>query len=118
MPYLTKETATEIRKAIKAALPDYRFSIKNRNHSSLDIAIISGPMQLLTNPTKGSESVNHYYIQHHFGARPEVANVLQTISDIAGGQQREETYDGDYGSVPNYYYSISIGKWNKHYQVK
>jgi len=44
--------------------------------------------------------------------------VLDRVMAIAAGDQRESFYDSDYGSVPNFYVRLSIGEWDRPYQIK
>ena len=60
------------------------------------------------------ESVNHYYINDHYEG--QVKNVLNRINDIAHeGVRYHET--GDYGTQPDFYVSIHIGKWDRPFQM-
>jgi hypothetical protein len=44
--------------------------------------------------------------------------MMQELIRIVGGKQENESYDGDYGWIPNYYYTIQIGKWNRPYEIQ
>ena len=117
MPYISKEQVAAKRKAIKAAFPEYKISVRNINYSKIDASILAGPIAL-TEKTNGYEQVNQFYIKDNYKDRPETAQVLQGIVDILKADQTELTYDGDYGSVPTFYVGLSIGDWDKPYQVK
>ncbi|UII80026.1 LPD29 domain-containing protein [Flagellimonas sp. CMM7] len=114
MPYITTEQVKEKRILIKKALPEYKFSIRREHGTSIDISILEGPINLMDGSEHRSYvQVNQFYIKDHYADRPEIAKVLQTVYQIASSEQRELVYDGDYGSVPNYYVSINIGQWNR-----
>ena len=117
MPYISKEEVAQKRKELKRALPEFKLSVVNRGHSQISVSIIEGPIEMLE-PGKSYESVNHYYIKDHYKDQPAVRKVLQTIYDIISRDQSELVYDGDYGSVPTFYVSISIGRWDRPYVVK
>jgi hypothetical protein len=117
MPFISTEEVAAKRKALKAALPDYKLSVTKSNHSSINVAVISGPVKMTENED-GRESVNHFYIEKHYADRPEVRDVLMTIYEIIKNGKTEEVYDVDYGSVPTFYTNISIGKWKNPYVVK
>lgn len=117
MPYITTERVKEIRNTIKKEFPKYKFSIRREHFSSIYIIIKSGPIQLLTSPKNGYESVNHFYVGEHYADTPKVRDIIQKVVDIARDGQHEQFYDGDYGSVPNYYVNVHIGEWDKHYEV-
>jgi len=118
MPFITTDRVKEIRNEIKKEFPQYKFSVRREHHSSVYIIIKSGPVQLLTvNPERGYESVNHFYVQDHYAETPQVRDIIQKVVDIARKGQHEQFFDGDYGSVPNYYVNVHIGEWGKHYEV-
>lgn len=106
MPYISKEKVKEIRNELKKTFPKVKFSVRKDN-SSVDISIMESPFDFGENT-----NVNHYYINDHFEDKKQ-AEFLQKVSDIATNGQKQESFDGDYGSIPNYYVSIRIGKWNK-----
>lgn len=110
MPYITTERVKEIRNEIKKALPEYKFSIRCRDYSSVDISIVSGPLDFGTEYSQ----VNHYYIKDHY--QGEAERVLLVIKQIASAGVYTEVVDGDYGSVPSHYVNISIGQWDKPYK--
>lgn len=116
MPYISTEEVKAKRAEIRAAFPDYKFSITCQHHSSISVKILSGPLALTTNE-RGNEQVNHFYIADHYADRPEVAKLLQAVQDIASRGKRELVYDSDYGSVPTFYTHLEIGKWDRPYEV-
>jgi len=117
MPYITKDQVAAKRAALKKALPEFKLSVRNRNHSQICVTILNGPIEMTQDP-RGYEQVNHFWIDDHYEDRPEIKNVLNTIANICKEDQRELVYDGDYGSVPTFYVSISIGDWDRPYEVK
>ena len=118
MPYITTESVAAKRKQLRAQYPQYKMSVTRRHGSSISVAILEGPIQLLNeqNIDRGYQQVNPYYINSNHS--DEVATILNGIKSIISAEQTELTYDGDYGSVPTYYTNISIGSWDKSYQVK
>jgi len=116
MPYITTEAVKAKRNEIKAAFPDYKFSVTCQNHSTIAVSILKGPLPLTKNE-RGYEQVNHFYIGDHYGDRPEVAKLLSAVQDIASRGKRELVYDSDYGSVPTFYTHLEIGKWDRPYEV-
>ena len=119
MPYISTEEVKIKRNLIKKTFPEYKFSIRGRDYSSIDVVIKSGPIDLLEGSTRegGYDSVNHYYIKDHYEDRPEIQKFLLDLYAIMNKNNGEEVYDGDYGSVPNFYVSISIGDWENSYKV-
>ena len=117
MPYITKDQVASKRKALKEALPQFKLSVRNRDYSKIDVAIMSGPIEMTQDP-RGYEQVNHFWINSHYEDQPEIKEVLNTINRICKEDQSEEVYDGDYGSVPTFYVGISIGQWDRPYVCK
>lgn len=110
MPYIETAKVAEMRKAIRKALPDYKISVTKHHHSSVNVAIMSGPIPAV-------EHVNEFHYRRDLADRPEAVEVLDTIVEkiFAVQEQRELVNDGDYGSVPNFYYNIRFGQWDKDY---
>lgn len=119
MPYITTEEVREKRQKIKKALPKYKVSIRKEHHSSIRVNILSGPIQLLSEDRldRGEEGVNHFYYKEHYAEEPEKLKVISTIIDILKDNQRIVSVDGDYGNIPNFYISLTIGQWDKGYEV-
>ena len=117
MGYISKEQVAEKRKQLKAALPQFKLSVTNKDYSKIQVAIMEGPIAL-TEKESGYEQVNHFWIDSHYEDQTEIKEVLNTINNIIKTGQKEVVYDGDYGSIPNFYVGISIGKWDKPYVIK
>ncbi len=114
MPYISTEDVTKKRKAIKAAFPTWKFSITREHYTSLNVSILEADLLLTDKP---NESVNHFYIQDHY-VNSEIQTALQTIADIMTAGTKIVSEDIDYGSIPNFYTNLSIGKWNKPFIYK
>ena len=117
MPYISKEEITRKRKAIRAALPGFKVSVRNMHHSGIQVTLQEGPITMPVGE-RGYEQVNHFYYREHYADRPDVVRVLDRIMTIAANDQKEAFYDGDYGSVPNFYVRLSIGEWDRTYVVR
>lgn len=111
MPHITNETVEAKRKAIKAAFPTWKFSITKHNYTSIIVDILEGDINLLegNEDERGGISVNLDNYKHN----PEAMKALQEIADILVDGKKEEHYDGDYGSIPNFYVRLHIGQWNR-----
>jgi len=116
MPFITKEEIAKRRKAIKAALPGFKVSVRTMDHCGIAVTIQEGPISMPVD-SRGYEQVNPYYYKEHYKQNPEVVRVLDQVMAIAASDQEESFYDGDYGSVPNFYVQLSIGNWDRPYQV-
>lgn len=117
MPYISKEQVAQKRKELKRALPEFKLSVRNERHSSIRVEILEGPIDMLPGGQTHTH-VNHYWIDDHYADQPQIREVLKTIYNILSRDQEEVVYDSDYGSVPNFYISIDIGRWDRPYVVK
>ncbi|MDH5723387.1 MAG: hypothetical protein OEY94_08720 [Alphaproteobacteria bacterium] len=115
MPYISSENVKKIRDALKKALPDFKLSVTRRHHSSVDVALMAGPVDFGCN----NDGVNRFYYKRDYADNPAAIKVFDTIMQVMNERckQKELVYDSDYGSVPNYYQNIQIGKWNKPYVI-
>jgi hypothetical protein len=112
MAYITTNQVSEIRSQLKSAFPKYKFSVRKSSDSrEVTVSILSGPMEIVGD----GHQVNQYWLDQHYGNRPKLLKLLKGIKAIVGANQREVSWDPDYGSWPNYYYTIEIGRWNKPY---
>jgi hypothetical protein len=111
MPYIEVSKVAEIRNQLKQELPAFKFSVTREHYSCLNVAIISGPLDF----GLAYFQVNQYYIDEHYTA--EIRKVLKKVNEIASKDERIICVDADYGSVPNYYIHISVGKWDKPYKL-
>jgi len=120
MSYISREEVAAKRQALKVAFPEYKFSVRRQDYSQIRVCILNGPIQLLTNEgiERGYRQINEFSIERNYQDTPEIMNVLCGVRDIIKDGQKELVYDGDYGSVPNFYISFNVGEWNKNYQVK
>jgi len=109
MPCISSEQVAQMRKAIRAALPEYVVSVTKQHHSSVKVYIMSGPIEPV--------AVNVFWYKEHLKDNPTALALVQTILDkiFAVVAPRIVREDGDYGSIPNFYYDISFGKWDRPY---
>lgn len=94
-------------------MPDFKISVRKQHGHAVAIAIMQGPVDFGTT----YEQVNQFYIPEHWGEKPDACHCLMMINEIATANQRTVTVCHDYGAIPNYYVSISIGKWDKPYSI-
>ena len=119
MPYITTEKVKEKRARIKKAFPNFKFSITREHYSTINVDILEAPFNMLTNKEGQTyEQVNHFYIEEHYKNTPKIKDVLLGIYEIMRDGRRVISEDSDYGSIPNFYTNISIGRWDRSFQVK
>jgi len=111
MPYITKDEVKRKRELLKRMFPTFKLSVTMERHTTINVNILEGPIDM-----PSYEQVNHYYIKEHYKDRPQVKEVLQEIYDVINSGNGTLVVDSDYGHVPNFYTSITIGKWDKPYK--
>tara|TARA_R100001510_G_C7645678_1_gene203040 strand:+ start:1544 stop:1966 length:423 start_codon:yes stop_codon:yes gene_type:complete len=136
MAHITTDDVKHIRDTLKKELPQYKFSVVRDHYSSVSIAFMKGTAfkdyeyrDRYTHETKigtlneGHHQINHYHLEDFYGE--ENAKILNKVSEIAhtapaknGGTAWYNKSDAmiDYFDTA-YYVHISIGKWNKPYQI-
>lgn len=113
MPFISTEEVKEIRQALKKALPGFKLSVRKEDYSSLCVAFLAGPVDL----GEKYVQVSPYHLNNFSSeARKALETALEAIDSIKPKYTEHE--DGDYGSIPNYYRHIEIGKWNKPYEKR
>jgi hypothetical protein len=119
MPYISTDQVKEIRNSLKKKFPNWKFSVRKDN-SSVRVSVLSSPLAFPANSDypKLYRDVNHYYIEDGFQLFPKWVKALVKIKDIVGGNQKTLYMDSDYGNIPNYYYNLSIGSYEKPYTQK
>lgn len=115
MPFISVQRVAEIRRELKKAFPLFKLSVRCENYSTVRVAILSGPVNLLEKPDKGHEHINHYYINDNYqGEKREILNKIYEIMNKGNGM---ECMDSDYGAVPDFYISLNIGEWDRPYTL-
>lgn len=119
MPYISKEEVANRRRAIKNALLGFKCSVTRDGSNCIKVAILEGPINLLPpeDRQRGHVGVNPYYYRRDFAMMPEAADVLDRVMEIAATGRIEESTDSDYGSIPTFYLSVEIGKWDQPYKT-
>ena len=136
MAYISTPEVKEKREKLKAQFPKFRFSVRRDNMSSIEVAILSGPLELpygvidhYKNPHEigqcsgKGDSVNQYWYKDHYKADYHIHNVLwlgvleKMLEIINEGNWDESDAQTDYFNC-GFYANLQIGKWNKPYEVK
>jgi hypothetical protein len=112
MPHITTETTKEIRKEIKKTFPNMKFSVTRRHHSTICVTLLESPIE----SNSDNYQLNHFYLENE--ENKEIAKVFTKVLEIINSHkgQAEESYDSDYGSIPNFYINFSVGRWDKPYK--
>lgn len=110
MALITIERIKEIRAEIKKKYPNVKFSITRQHLSTVVIAVMESPFEFPENYMQ-LNPIPMYIKEHHAG-KPYL-DFLLDLATIASKGKRTVSEDGDYGSIPNFYVQLHIGKWDK-----
>lgn len=116
MAYMNQDRKQERMPAIKAVLKKYgmKGSVSVRNHMALVVTLSQGSIDF----GNDNHGVNTYWIEDHYKDNPVARDFLLELKDAMLGHDYYDRSDiqADYFDV-SHYIDISIGKWNKPYQV-
>lgn len=116
MPFINPETVKEFRKELKKLLPEYKLSVRTSpSYTSVNVAIITAPFQMLDDPATDHENINDFYIDDLYKHNPKKIEVLKTICEVIKSKQK--TMESGYDTLYNYHVHITIGRWDKPFEV-
>jgi hypothetical protein len=122
MAYISAQDVAAIRSELKAAFPSWKFSVrKGAGSLSVDVTILKGTAAFEGNTYT---QVNQYWIDSHW-TNPEDQAVLKQISEImhnAPGRAGGRVYFDESDAMVDYFHTafythLSIGSWDKRYEV-
>ena len=136
MAYISAEDVNHIRVALKKEFPQYKFSVTRDHHLGVNINFMKGPRfaeckyfdrysgEMKKDNLDGHHQINHFHLESFYGKENaeilgKVSEIAHTAPGLAGGKKYYNNNDiqSDYFDVA-YYVSISVGKWNKEYEIK
>ena len=115
MPFISTERVAEIRAELRRALPEFKFSVRRKHYSCVDVVILRGPVDMMQGAQADYVNINHFYIAEHYKDRPEIMEVLLRVKEIIATGCKTESIDSDYGHIPTFYMDLTIGDWEKPY---
>ncbi len=125
MPYISTEQVKSVRLALKKEFPNVKFSITREHCTNLHVCILESAIDFTAIDRYNRQyykatNISHFHIEESFSeneqARTFLTKVLETILNAQPLKIVSE--DSDYGSIPNYYLNLRIGKWDKPYILK
>lgn len=113
MPYIETATVKKIREALKAEMPEFKFSVRRVGHSSVFVAFLKGPTNF-----EGVTDINLHWYKSNLQDKPEVLAVVERVVQIMDrvAPVHIVSHDTDYGNWPNYYRNVQVGTWEKSYE--
>lgn len=131
----TKKIAALVRNELKAALPEWKFSVIYRSYSggsSIDLALMQGPEQVIVG-VGGYAQLNQYGFlldDNVYRSEKDRRRNNGALLTVKGWEVMEKAtkilaqyhYDDSNAQIDyfccNFYMHVAIGKWDKHYTVR
>lgn len=114
MAYVNKETAKNVRQALKKEFPNVKFSVRKDGHIALNVTILKSDLF-----DDGVDfSVNQYWIKHTDSYSDEQKAFLLKVDEIirvAGEHFDHSDSMTDYFHCA-FYYNINVGSFDKPHQ--
>ena len=121
MAYITTEKVKQMRDKLKELFPakkGWKFSVTREHYSKVNCSILTAPFDLRLDTNKTYEDVNQYYVKERYNDNPATKEVLLNILKVLNTDNYDNSdVQTDYFEV-GHYVSLSIGKWDKPFQVK
>ena len=123
MAYITSDQVKAARKALKTTFPEFKFSVTGGNTSAITIAIMSGPLDMTKDATRGGYSedcyvqLNPYYLsrcEHGVVYEGMKAVAQKAIAEAGNPYFDHSDIQSDYFHCAYYLY-MHVGKWDKPY---
>lgn len=111
MPFISTQKVAEIRAELKKKFPEFKMSVTCRHYIEMAVSLMRGPVDF----GESYIQVNQYHIEDHF--KGQASEILQAIYNIISKDCKEQSYSEDYGSIPSYYIHLTVGKWDKPYEL-
>ena len=121
MAYVSTEMSKAVRAALKSKFKGMKFSVRKNAHSSkIYIAILESSIDLSDDLAGDSYAeINHYWLDNfkHADIYKEVlAEVHKAAASVGSAYYDHSDSQSDYFNCA-YYYSLSVGEWDKPYKV-
>ena len=135
MAYINAEDVNHIRVALKKEFPQYKFSVTRDHHLGVNINFMKGPRfseyeyfdrysgEMKTDNLDGHHQINHFHLESFYGKEnAEILGKIHTISLTAPAKNGGKVWYNNSDAMTDYfdtayYVHISVGKWNKSYEV-
>lgn len=114
MAYITTELVAQIRKELKAAFPQVKFSVTREHHSSIRVAIMAAPFKIEYLEGGGDVKDINYYRADWYTHSDKLNVMLEIINKTNFDKSDSQS---DYFYV-GYYVAFTQGKWDKPFVLK
>ena len=119
MAYIDAKDTKVIRENLKKEFPNLKFSVRNRDHSSVEVSIVSGDIDFADsglNLSNGYARVNEYNLPQ-YGILEKIFSKIFDIIKFSSDNKYFDKSDimRDYFNTA-FYYNLSVGSWRKEYK--
>ena len=118
MAYVSQNDKKELSVGIKKVLKKYgmKGNIGVKNHMSLYVDVMEGPIDFDFSHGEGYSQVNTYWIDDHYKGIAK-----QFLNELLAEMKGKNYYNNDNAQFDyfdrSHYTDINIGKWNKPYKL-
>ena len=118
MAYVSQNDKKELSVGIKKVLKKYgmKGNIGVKNHMSLYVDVMEGPINFDFSHGEGYSQVNTYWIDDHYKGIAK-----QFLNELLAEMKGKNYYNNDNAMIDyfdrSHYTDINIGKWNKPYKL-
>ena len=118
MAYVSQNDKKELSVGIKKVLKKYgmKGNIGVKNHMSLYVDVMEGPINFDFSHGEGYSQVNTYWIDDHYKGIAK-----QFLNELLAEMKGKNYYNNDNAQFDyfdrSHYTDINIGKWNKPYKL-
>ena len=118
MAYVSQNDKKELSVGIKKVLKKYgmKGNIGVKNHMSLYVDVMEGPIDFDFSHGEGYSQVNTYWIDDHYKGIAK-----QFLNELLAEMKGTKYYNNDNAQFDHFdrshYTDINIGKWNKPYKL-
>lgn len=110
MAYISTEQVANIRKAVKKAFPEAKFSVRKVHYSSVHITLLKAPWRF---SEEDYAQINHYH-PHFYANQDKLAKIV----DIAKSQGWYDRSDAQVDFFDTAYcFWINQGEYNKKFEL-
>lgn len=113
-----KEIAKIIRTKVKQDFPKCKFSVTIQRYSggcSMGITLMSGDFTAFKDPATKYDQLNQYYLKDSEKITDRAKDIMIMVNDLVNSFRRDDSDSmTDYFDT-NFYYGLSIGKWDQPY---
>jgi len=115
----TRDISKILREYVKRVYPDHKFSITTENFSggsSIHVRLMTAPYEALQGG-KRDHGLNPYCLEQDNVLTAPAKRIMQDVNRLINSYRRSDCDSMvDYFDV-NFYYDLSVGKWDKPFEV-